>query len=187
MMSDFKSGGLKILTLGPAQRSAAEALLSAGAQQEQIMDLVAEIHRLKDQVTATQVDRERRVEAALDRANDCADHGKLLVRANEQVNYWEAEANLLDGFRGQYLSMLRTLGNYVGGLRSAASCGRELPPLAEVVDAIDTFVADSLKAYDRVWSKRANRAGRPVQASLLDEPAVAYDPEDPHAPKVGAA
>lgn len=146
-----------ILTLGPVERQAAQALLAAGAPEAAVMDLVAQIHRLKDQVTPGQVERERAVEAALDRANNCADHGKLLVRTAEQVNYWEREANLLDGFRGEYLNMLRKLGEYVGGWRSAAQRGEDLPSPVEILDAIGAYAADSHKAYDRAWSKRTKK------------------------------
>ncbi|TDC35706.1 hypothetical protein [Micromonospora sp. KC213] len=81
-----------VTALPEGPRRAARALLAAGAPVAEVVDLVEEIHRLRNQVAAVQVDADRQVRAASERALSCEAHGEVIRGLEAQVTHFERQA-----------------------------------------------------------------------------------------------
>lgn len=161
---DGPDHAVSALNSGP--RAAARALLAAGAPVPEVIDLVQEIHRLSRSVAAVRVDMDRQVRAAADRALDCAEHGKSIKFAEEQVHFFGQQADRNDAARVALLSVLFTLEDAVSVLRGRAARGEQMPTATEIVDVIGGYLDKASRAHDRAWRKpeakaRKKKAGGP--------------------------
>ena len=130
-----------INALGAGPRDAARALLAAGAPMPEVVDMAKEIHRLKEQVAAVQVDKDRQVRDASDRALDCTEHGKVIADLEKQVHHFDQHAAALDKSRITYVSGLHDIGEYLTGLQTKAKGGEQLPPAKQLVDTLALAIA----------------------------------------------
>jgi outer membrane murein-binding lipoprotein Lpp len=94
-------------------RDAARVLLAGGAPVPEVIEMAKEIHRLRSQVAAVSVDKDRQVRAALQRADDCAEHGKDIVQLNEQVHFFDEQARKNDAGRIALLGLLHAVEDLV--------------------------------------------------------------------------
>ncbi|WP_051723715.1 hypothetical protein [Micromonospora chokoriensis] len=127
--------------LGAGPRKAARALLAAGAPMPEVVDMAKEILRLKGQVAAEQVDKDRQVRAAGDRALDCTEHGKVIADLEKQVHHFDQRAAAYDKSRLTCVSGLHEIGEHLSALQAKAKQGGQLPSSKELVDALAKAVA----------------------------------------------
>lgn len=137
----YDGPSVTINALGAGPREAARVLLAAGAPMPEVVDLAKEIHRLKEQVAHVQVDKDRQVRAASDRALDCTEHGKVIADLEKQVFHFDQRATALDKSRITYVSGLHEVGDYLSALQAKAKQGERLPSSKELVDALAKAIA----------------------------------------------
>jgi hypothetical protein len=134
-------------------RDACRNLLAAGASVPDVVDLAREIHRLRDQVAAVQVDRDRQVRAASARALDCEEHGKDIRQLEEQVDHFDRAADKNDAGRVALLGGLHQLEDAIRALQESARRGDEVPDLKTVLDVFAKAIERTRAAHKRAWSK----------------------------------
>lgn len=93
-----------VTALPEGPRRAARALLAAGAPVPDVVDLVKEIHRLRDQVAAVTVDKDRQVQAAFARSESCEAHGEEIAQLGTQLHASDQRAERNDRGRIALLS-----------------------------------------------------------------------------------
>jgi hypothetical protein len=136
-----------------AARDACRNLLHAGASVPDVVDLAREIHRLRDQVAAVQVDKDRRVRAASDRALDCEEHGKDIRRLEEQVHHFDQAAARDNAGRLALLGGLHPIEDAIRGLQEKARRDEKVPDLTAVLDVFAKAIERTYAAHKRAWSK----------------------------------
>lgn len=132
-------------------RDAARVLLAGGAPVPEVIEMAKEILRLRSQVAAVQVDKDRQVRAAMQRADDCTEHGKDIVRLNEQVYFFDELARKNDAGRLALLGLLHAVEGFVRGSRE----GRVKAGLTveDVVTALAGFAKKTSAAHQRAWKR----------------------------------
>lgn len=145
---DFVIGALNS---GP--RRAARALIATGAPVPEVVDLVEEIHRLKDQTAHLMVDKDRAVRAASDRALDCGEHGEQIRELEKQLAAIDESYRKADAGRVALVGFLHGIRESVDKLRERQQRGDALPSAAEMVDALDALVKKADAAHDRAWKR----------------------------------
>jgi hypothetical protein len=132
-------------------RDAARALLSGGAPVPEVIDMAKEILRLRSEVAAVRVDMDRQVRAALQRADDCTEHGKEIVRLNEQVQFFDEQARKNDAGRLALLGLLHAVEDFVRSYREGpAKAGLTVD---DVVTALAGFAKKTSAAHQRAWKR----------------------------------
>jgi hypothetical protein len=139
--------------LPAAARDACYNLLHAGASVPDVVDLAEEIHRLRDQVAAVQVDRDRQVRAASARALDCEEHGKDIARLEEQLTHSDKSARQNDAGRVALLGGFFQLEDAITMLRDNIKRGHPVPELGKVLDVFANALERASAAHKRAWSK----------------------------------
>lgn len=134
----YDGPSVTVTALPEGPRRAARALLAAGAPVPEVVDLVNEIHRLRDQVAAVQVDKDRQVRKASDRALSCEAHGEQIKALEGQVTHFDRVAARND--RGR-LALLQ-LPHEIAELRDDAP-----PTVADLKRAARKV----LDAHGRAW------------------------------------
>jgi hypothetical protein len=136
-----------------AARDACRALLAAGASVPEVVDLAQEIHRLRRQVAAVQVDKDRQVRAASERALDCEAHGKDIRRLEEQVAHFEKAAEQNNAGRLALLGGLGPIEDAIRTLQEAIFHGDPVPDLKTVLGVLSDALVRTHAAHKRAWSK----------------------------------
>lgn len=134
-------------------RDACRNLLAAGASVPDVVDLAREIHRLRDQVAAVRVDKDRQVRAASERALDCEEHGKDIRRLEEQVDHFDKAAARDNAGRLALLGGLHPIEDAIRGLQEKARRGEQVPDLTAVLDVFAKAIERTYAAHKRAWSK----------------------------------
>lgn len=102
----YDGPGVEVTALPAGPRAAARALIAAGGPVPEVIDLVREIHALRDQVAHVRVDADRKVREASARALDCADHGRTIADLEAQVSSLDKSYREADATRGRYAVFL---------------------------------------------------------------------------------
>lgn len=137
----YDGPSVTVNALGAGPREAARKLLAAGAPMPEVVDLAKEILRLRSQVAHVQVDKDRQVHAASERALDCTEHGKVIADLERQVHHFDQHAAALDKSRVTYVSGLHDISEQLSALQAKAKQGERLPTSTELVDAIAKAIA----------------------------------------------
>lgn len=149
----YDGPGLTIETLPITARRAAQTLLRAGAPMPEVVDMAKEIHRLREQVAQVRVDKDRAVQAASERALDCTDHGKQIQRLEEQVHFFDRQADKNDAGRIALLGFLHQIRETVSGARQRERLSQPLPSTKDFIDVLEQAEKKASAAHDRAWSK----------------------------------
>ncbi|MFG3710094.1 hypothetical protein [Micromonospora sp. NPDC047730] len=120
-------------------RRAAYALKASGAPVPEVVEMAREILRLRDQVAAVQVDRDRQVLAASKRALSCEAHGEQIAELEKQVDHFDRLAARNDRGRIALLALPRSIEE----LRAD-----EKPP---TIAALKKAARKVLDAHGRAW------------------------------------
>lgn len=116
-------------------------------------EMAREILRLRQQIAAVQVDKDRQVRAASKRALDCEEHGKDIRRLEEQVHHFDREADRNDAGRLALLNGFHALEDAVRSLQESVRRGDKVPDLAKVLDVFAKAIERAYAAHKRAWSK----------------------------------
>jgi hypothetical protein len=134
-------------------RDACRNLLAAGASVPDVVDLANEIHRLREQVAAVRVDKDRQVRTAMQRAGDCEEHGKDIARLEEQLTHSDKSARQNDAGRVALLGGFFALEDGIGILKEKIRRNEKVPDLGTVLDVFTQAIARASAAHKRAWSK----------------------------------
>lgn len=132
----YDGPGVTFRALPETARRAAHALREAGAPIPEVVDMAREILRLRGQVAAVQVDRDRQVRAALARSESCETHGQEIAELGKQLHEADKRAERND--RGRVTLLV-------------------LPQMIEALSALPTLTElkraarKTLDAHGRVW------------------------------------
>ena len=116
-----------------------------------VYEMAREILRLKDQVAAVQVDRDRQVRAAMRRADDCEAHGEDIVQLDKQVHYFDQLAERNDRGRVALLQMLLAIQRSVDEMNARVKLGRPLPSAEDLIEALADMAKKASAAHGRAW------------------------------------
>ena len=147
-------------------RQSAQTLLRAGAPMPEVVDLAKEIHRLREQVAQVQVDKDRQVQAASERALDCADHGRIIADLEKQ------SASLDESYRGADAGRVVLVGGYFNlrdiltKLRKQIADGGKSPATDRLLDSIIAVLSEALNDSGRAMDNPPKR--RPAQNKLAE-------------------
>lgn len=122
----------------------------------EVADLGEHILFLKDQVAHVSVDRDHKVREASRRALDCADHGEVIKRLEEQVSAFDQSARRSEAGRLAVLGLLHELDAVVR--RFGTGEVRADLTLPELVEALKKAVDGTRRAHDRAWRDRGTRS-----------------------------
>ncbi|WP_329105564.1 hypothetical protein OG792_32960 [Micromonospora sp. NBC_01699] len=144
---------ISIRALPSRPRTAARTLLTAGAPVPEVIDLVNEIHGLREQAGHLMVDKDRAVREAMRRADDCETHGADLIALGKQAHHFDEQARRNDASRVAVLSALWQFRDVVNALRTRERAGDVLPSSAELVEMFGKALDKVSASHDRAWRK----------------------------------
>ena len=144
---------ITIGALSMGARRSAQTLLRAGAPMPEVVELAKEILRAREQVAQVQVDKDREVRAASDRAINCADHGEQIKHLEKQLDHTDGLARKNDAGRIALLGFLHQIRETVNGARQRERLGQSLPSGKAIIDALDQAEKKASAAHDRAWKK----------------------------------
>jgi TPR repeat protein len=134
-------------------RDACRNLLAAGASVPDVVDLANEIHRLREQVAAVRVNKDRQVRTAMQRAGDCEEHGKDIRRLEDRAAHFDKAAEHNNAGRLALLGGLHPIEDAIRGLQEKARRGEKVPDLTAVLDVFAKAIERTYAAHKRAWSK----------------------------------
>lgn len=160
--SDLYDGpDIMLRALPHAVRDQAFALLHTARKQgwdQRIVDraldaLGNEIHRLRDQVAAVRVDKDRSVRHASAQALDCEHHGKVISQLEDQVGHFSQAEQRADKGRLALLAGITAFDDFVDACDLKAKSGETLPDVNAVVEAMRGVLKKTHAAHKRAWSR----------------------------------
>jgi hypothetical protein len=159
---------LQILPLA-VRDSARKIVQEAPALTPEVIDMAREIVRLRDQVVAVRVDRDRRERTALLRAESCEQHGKDIERLGQQITALDRSEQAAERGRMALVGLLHVIEDFVVKYRRGGFSG-ELTAQS-LVDELDKAARKTSAAHMRAWKPPASRSSSTAVAAAPDEPA----------------
>jgi hypothetical protein len=116
-----------------------------------VLDLLDEMHRWKDNWASAHVDADRRERRAMDLAASCEHHGEIIDRLEGQVSHFERSANQADAARVALLGLVHALDEFVRVCRANERTGKTLPSGSAVVGWLERALGQARRAHDKAW------------------------------------
>lgn len=117
----------------------------------EVIDMAREIERLRDQVAAVQVDKDRQVRAAMARSESCEHHGQEIAELGRQLGAADQKARAEEAGRVALLGFLQVIRDFVQAHRSG-QWSADIT-VARVVDGLAGAVKKTEAAHMKAWKR----------------------------------
>jgi hypothetical protein len=142
---------LQVLPLA-VRDSARKIVQEAPALMPEVVDMAREIHRLRDQVAAVQVDGDRRERAALARSESCEQHGREIQELGKDLDRLDRDNRATEAARVALLGMLQAVEGVVRAYRENPSYRQNLT-VKRLVPALENTARKVSAAHMRAWKR----------------------------------
>lgn len=131
--------------------SARRIVAEAPALMPEVVELAREIDRLRQQVAAVRVDKDRQVRAAMARAESCKHHGREIQELGRQLHAAGQRADAEEGGRIALLGFFQSVRDLVNRYRSEGPSA--IPPMDKMMGALAKAARKTGAAHDRAWKR----------------------------------
>jgi hypothetical protein len=139
-----------VLATAPADRG--DDSVRAGLV-EALHDLLDETSRWKDSWAHSQVDKDRQVRHAMQRADSCEWHGALIKELGGQVTHFDDAYQRADAGRTALLGWLWEVERFADWYDAQAAGGEKVPDGAAVVAALRKHTEKAHRAHGKAWER----------------------------------